>query len=263
MLARLLLSAFLLGAFVTPAAAQVEPLPGETWAVPRDGASRPASSWPEATPSEMLEFTIYADGYEQAPLPFDVEVSRSPALDPDGTLANADRIDAYVATPRATAPEIFSARTNVASQWLSIPGTYYWQAHYEDADGELYGTDVRRLVITPRPETAPAAAASPAPSFAAPAPPAFVPAPLPAGTVRIIVRRAIVAATHRSPSRLVYRCASAATCRPSWRDTRYAYRGTLQISSGLAGLHASFTGTRTTRSCTSRCTRTVAWSTSL
>jgi hypothetical protein len=259
----LILAAFLLGAFVTPAAAQVEPLPGKTWLVPADGAGHPASSWPDATAVEMFEFSIYADDYDEQPASFDVEVAASPALDPDGTLADANRLDAYVATASAAFPETFSARTNVASRWLSIVGTYYWQAHYEEEDGELYGTDVRRLAITPRAAPDPPAAMAPPSPFIAPKPATIVPAPLSASTVRIIVRRAIVDGTHRSPTGLVYRCAGATTCRPSWRDARYAYRGTLQISSGLAGLHASFIGTRTTRSCARRCTRTVHWSTSL
>jgi hypothetical protein len=267
MLVRLLVAAALLGTCAAPAAAQ-EPLPGDSWVVPRDSASRPASSWPDATVFEMVEFTIYTDAYEDGAGPFDVEVSGSPALDPDGTLADAGRIDAYVAAPRPANPEIFSARTNVTAQWLSIPATYYWQAHYVE-DGEVYGTPVRRLTITPRPAPDPPAVPAPLPLPPPPAivAPTTVPASLTAATARAIVRRAITRVTRRAPRGLIYRCVStpggAAKCRPSWRDARYVYRGTLEIRSGLGGISVTFTGTLTTRSCVRRCARAFEWSTSV
>jgi hypothetical protein len=269
MLVRLLVAAALLGICAAPAAAQ-EPLPGTSWVLPRDGSSHPASSWPDATAFEMVEFTIYVDVYEAGAHPFDVEVSGSPALDADGTLADAGRIDGYVAAPRAAAPEVFSARTSVAAQWLSIPATYYWQAHY-DEDGEVYATPVQRLTITPRPAPDPPAVPAPPPLPLLQPPtvaaPATVPAPLAATTMRTIVRRAIIRVTGRAPHGLLYRCVSvtagAAKCRPSWRDARYVYRGTLEIRSGLVGAGVTFTGTRTARSCVRRCARAFEWSTSL
>jgi hypothetical protein len=99
----------------------------------------------------------------------------------------------------------------------------------------------------------PAATAAPAP-------------PLAASTTRIILRRSILAATHRSHRGLTYRCATApaaATCRPSWRDLRYRYRGTLRISTGVGGITASFAGTRTTRTCERRCARSLTWTVTL
>lgn len=260
-------AALLLGVFTVPAAGQEpEPLPDGTWVVPRDGASRPASSWPAATPFEMIEFTIYVEAtYEEEVHDFEIEVSAGPELDPDGTLADAGRIDEYVASPREAAPAIFSARTDVASQWLSIPGSYYWQAHYVE-HGELYATPVRRLNVTPRAAPDPPVAAVPTPPVAS-ALPVFVPAPLAASTVRIIVRRAITQATRRSARVLLYRCASApggvATCRPSWRDAHATYHGTLRIRSGLSGLDATFSGTTAARACDRRCARAIDWSTSL
>jgi hypothetical protein len=98
------------------------------------------------------------------------------------------------------------------------------------------------------------------------APVAPPPPRLAASTARIIVRRAILAATHRSHRGLNYGCVTApaaASCRPSWRDLRYRYRGTLQIQIGAAGIDVTFTGTRAARSCTGRCARALTWTTTL
>src|SRR4051812_8891815 len=113
------------------AAAAAAPLPPGAWLVPGDRAWHTASSWPQATPQEMFDFTVYAyyENGEYATIPYDVEVATAPALDPDGTLRNANRIDAYVATLLPTHPGVFAARTRLAAPWLGAPGTYYWQAH--------------------------------------------------------------------------------------------------------------------------------------
>ena len=267
----LLLAAAVLGACSAGAIAQ-EPLPGDSRVVPADGASWRAASWPDPTVFEMVDFAIYLDEYaaDEEVDDFDVEVSTSPALDPDGTLADADRIDAYVALPLAAHPEIFTVKTNLTAEWVATPGTYYWQAHY-DEDGELYVSEVHRLTITPRPAADPPTVPAPTPALPAPVVATSLvpaPAPLPARTVRTWVRRAIDRATHRTPSGLVYRCRSssaggAATCRPSWHDARFAYRGTLRISAGRATTQVAFTGTRAARSCRRRCVRGIQWSISL
>lgn len=227
------------------------------WMVPRDGATLHTSSWPAAKPSEMIEFTIYWGEYGDAPYDFDIEVATSAATDPDGTLADANVIDRYEAYERLD--DIFSARTELSAPWLAAPGTYYWQAHSDDDV-----LPVRALTIVPAPPPdPPPPLAAPAPPYVAPPLPAPAPAPLSPSTVRVVVRRAIAAGTHRVPSALVYRCASAETCRPSWRDRRFAYRGTLRIASGLEGIAATFSGVRTLRSCPRRCSRDVTWKVSL
>src|SRR3954451_19540112 len=109
---------------LAPATAHaVEPLPDGSWLVPPDGRQHVASSWPDATTFEMVDFTVYAY-YGDVEGAFDVEVARTPDLDPKGPLNDARRIDAYVAPLRAGYWDVFSVRTNVASQWLGVPGTY-------------------------------------------------------------------------------------------------------------------------------------------
>jgi hypothetical protein len=84
-----------------------------------------------------------------------------------------------------------------------------------------------------------------------------------AAAAREIVRRAIAAATHRIARGLVFRCVSApgaATCRPSWRDTRFRYSGMLEITTGVSGIRATFTGRR---SGGGRRGRTISWSTAV
>jgi hypothetical protein len=145
----------------------------------------------------MTEFTIYLDAYEDVQYDLDVEVATDPATDPDGTLADADVIDRYEAVPKPAFPDIFAARTRLDARWPATPGRYYWQAHYEDG-ADVFAGPVRSLRIVPAPP--PDAATDPAapePQAAAPAAPAAGPRPLAASTARIVVRRAIVAATHR------------------------------------------------------------------
>jgi len=257
---RVVLGAVLLALLMAaPARAEVEPFPDHTWLIPRDGFTWKASSWPSALPSQMLDFTVYLnyqDEYDELPEDVDVEVATAPDIDADGTLADAGVIDRYEADPVAGYDGIYSARTRTGAEWAARPGTYYWQAtygSYEDGDEELYAGPVRALVIVPAPAPDPPQTAifavSPAP--ATPPAPLIVPRPLAAGTARAVVRRAILAATHRDYRRLTYRCRTApgaATCRPSWRNDRYRYRGTLKVATGLAGIRASFTGTRTARS---------------
>jgi hypothetical protein len=242
-----LLIAMLTGALAAPASAQhAEPLPAGTWLVPRDGQTRPASSWPAATPFEMASFTIYTSDYAEAPYDFDVAVATSPATDARGLLLAANVVDRYEAIPRRDFPDIYDARTALVAQWLSIPATYHWQASYEHA-GEIYAGPVRSLTVVPAPPPDPPQPPAARAPYVAPPPAALPPPPLAATTARIVVRRLIAAGTHRLARGLVYRCASVpggATCRPSWRDARYRYRGTMQLTPGAAGIAATFTGTR-------------------
>jgi hypothetical protein len=269
---RIALLAVLLAALMAaPAQAQVEPFSENTWLIPDDGSARTASSWPAALPSQMLSFTIYLKDYEELPEDIDIAVAASPETEADGTLAQAGVIDRYEARAIDGYEGIFSARTRTDARWLATPGTYYWQAtyeEYEDGEEELYGSTVHALSIFPAPPPDPpqtfTLTAPPVP--ATPAAPVIVPQPLAATTARKIVRRAILAGTHRSFRGLTYRCTTApgvATCRPSWRDHRYRYRGRLKISTGLAGISAAFTGTRAARSCKHGCARAYRWTTRL
>jgi hypothetical protein len=215
----------------------------------------------------MFDFTVYLHEYAALPEGLEIEVSGVPDTDPDGTLADATVIERYEARPIAGHRDILTARTRVESRWLATPGTYYWQATYEeydDGEEELYASPIRSLTIFPAPPPDPPQARSvpPPAGTTAPATPDAGPAVLPGRTARIIVRRAILAATHRGHRRLTYRCTTtpaAATCRPSWRDARYRYTGTMQIATGGGGVTAAFDGTRAARSCTRRCARPVSW----
>jgi hypothetical protein len=194
--------------------------------------------------TDPVGFAIYLDAYDALPYDVDVVVARDAAL--------TDVVARYEAEPLDAFPTIYSA---TAGAWTATPGTYYWQASTDD---ETY--PLRTLNVVPAPPPDPPAAPVVTPPYVAPPPPALTPRPLEASTAREIVRRAIAAATHRVARGLVYRCVSApgaATCRPSWRDTRFRYRGTLQITTGVNGIAASFKGTR---SGGGRAARSVAWS---
>jgi hypothetical protein len=244
----LALALLVFAALAAPAAAQyAEPLPPGTWLVPADGAMIHASSWPAATPSEMQSFTIYTGDYATLPYDFDVDVATSPGTDPQGLLIGANVIDRYEAVPRESLPHIFDARTALAAQWLATPATYYWQASFTTGDGDVYAGPVRSLTVVSAPPPDPPQAPVPPVPYVAPPPPAPARPPLAATTARRIVRRAIAQGTRRLARRLTYRCTTApgaATCRPSWRDDRYRYRGTLRINAGANGISATFAGTR-------------------
>jgi len=231
-----LISLFLFMAFAAPANA-------EEWLLPRDGLSVHAS--------HPVGFALYLDDYDT--LPYDVDV----VVASDSTLT--DVVARYEAEPLDGFPTIYSATPSADDPWTATPGTYYWQASYGD---EVY--PVRSLIVVPAPPPDPPVSPVLGAPYVAPAPPPpAARATMAAGTAREIVRRAIAAATHRIARGLVYRCVSApgaATCRPSWRDTRFRYRGTLAITTGVGGIHAVFTGRR---SGGERAARTVAWSTAV
>ncbi len=236
-----LLVTLLLGAFAAPAAA-------DTTLVPRDG-----QDW---TVGGAQAFVAYASDYDELPDAFTFAVAASPATDPDGVLAAS--IDRYIAPAQPDHPGIYAAPAA-----LGTPGTYYWQASYEDDDGDTYALPVRTLTILaappPDPPTQPVLVTPPAARL-----PVAAPRPPDGGTVRIAVRRAIHAATHMVPRGLTYRCVTspgAATCRPSWHDVRFRYRGTLRLAFGASPITARFTGTRAPRR--HGRARVVTWTTSL
>jgi hypothetical protein len=208
-----LISAALAIALAAPARAQ-------TWLLPSDGRT--------VDTDDPIAFTAYLDEYDELPYDIDVVVARDAAL--------TDVVARYEAEPLAAFPTIYSV--NAASL---TPGTYYWQASYGD---DVF--PVRSLIVVPAPPPDPPAAPVVVAPYVAPAAPQAAPRPPDAATARAIVRRAIAAATHRIARSLVYRCAGT-TCRPSWRDTRYRYRGTLTIATGVDGIRASFMGTRSGR----------------
>ena len=214
------------------------PARAETWLLPRDGLTVHAS--------HPVAFAIYLDA-DYAGLPYDVDV----AVARDA--AFTDVVARYEAEPVAGFPAVYSATPAERDAWTSTPGTYYWRASYGD---ETYTPRSLTVVAAPPPDP-PAVVA---PYVAPPPPPPAAPPSMAAGTARELVRRAIAVATHRVARGLVYRCVGApgaATCRPSWRDARFRYRGTLTIATGAGGIAASFAGTR---SGGGRARRSVRWS---
>ena len=112
-------------------AAPTTALADDSWSIPPDGASHPASSWPNATPFEMLEFTFY----DEEPAEVVVATDRS----------MADVVATYETAPRAGLYEIVSARTSPADRWVGKPGVYYWQADDEPVQTlRIAGAQLRR-----------------------------------------------------------------------------------------------------------------------
>ena len=64
-------------ALAAPAVASPQPLPPPAWVLPGDGTSRPASSWPAATPFEMVDFTLYVYAPFLLHSTFEIEVATS------------------------------------------------------------------------------------------------------------------------------------------------------------------------------------------
>jgi hypothetical protein len=241
----------------------------DEYAVPYDGYRHAKSSWPNAVSSEMISFTIYA---EFAAGEFEVEVATSPDADPDGTLADAGRVDAYVAPldPRVT-EEVFTAHTDVGAAWLATLGTYYWQAYRREAGAVVYATPVQRIVIVERPppdapselpltHTPPTQAATPTVSY----PEARIAVKLSRRSAARILRRVVRTQSGRRPRALVSRCTLPtpylAECRLTWRDARHRYRVSARLTSTAGGMLAELDGTRIRRACARRCRSAVHWS---
>ena len=216
-------------------AALAAPARADTWLLPQDGIT--------VKTTHPVAFTVYLAEYDEPPYDVDVVVATDAAL--------TDVVARHEAEPLAGFPTIYSAS---AGSWAATPGTYYWQASFGD---ETF--PVRTLTVVPPPPADPPTGPAVTAPYVAPPPPAVTPRPPDASTAREIVRRAIAAATHRLARGLIYRCAGA-TCRPSWRDARFRYRGTLTITTGASEIRASFTGKR---SGGGRAARTVAWSTAV
>ena len=254
----------LLAAF--PGAAVAE----DEYAVPFDGYRQPVSSFPNALRSEMIAFTIYAPFADGE---FEIEVATGPDADPDGTLADAGRVDAYVAPPdpRVTS-EVFTAHTDLDAAWLATLGTYYWQSYRREAGAIVYATPVQRIVIVERPP--PDAPFDPSSAGTSPAPAAATPpaAYLEPGTAvklsrrsaTTILRRVVRTQSGRRPRALVSRCtlptSFLAECRLSWRDARHRYRVRARLESTAGGMLAELDGKRIRRACKRRCRSTVHWS---
>jgi hypothetical protein len=268
----LLIGLLLLAALPAAASADDPQNPYDEYAVPFDGFRHPVSSWPNATSYEMFSFTIYAE-FEAGE--FQVEVATSPDPDPDGTLANANLVDAYAAPldPRVT-EEVFSARTSLDAQWLGTIGTYYWQAYRIESGAVVYATPIQRIFITERPppdppsdppleRSLPTQLVSPG-QTAGPTVVAPTAKRLSRTSARAILSRAIRTQAGRSPQKLTSSCALptpfVANCSLTWRDARYRYTAKASLTSSTGGMLAKLDGTRTKRECERRCRSAIHWS---
>jgi hypothetical protein len=264
-------AALALAALFPPARAAAEPWPPPSVALPADGAERPASLWPAASPADAVGFALYTYA-PFLPASFAVEVASGPDTDLDGTLADAATVDRLVATPLPGFTGIFAARTGPAARWTATPGTYFWQASTTRADCDpcVFASPVRRLVVRPRTpadDAAPDAGGSGGPASGgvpAAAGPAYLDVPrLTRAHARRAVRAEVRRRTGLPPRGLRARCALRtpfdATCRSSWRDASFRYRGTMFVWAGAGGTGASFSGTRTVRGCRRGCAAPLRW----
>jgi hypothetical protein len=265
-------------AVTTATAAAAESLPFQTM-TPEDGA--------------VVQQTAYAGvrwtitGGPAAATSIQISVSNTPDVGTDGeTLSDLHRV-LFVS--------LWQSSTNVGTftdvpvggpyAWTNYPGTYYWQASAswtdtipDDPNTPAYDpkyishsalSPIRRITVQ---------APQPQPQPSAPTTPTASPNPLKMTSVdaQLYVRAFIRQRTHRQPEGLTYDCSrltiSAFRCHPSWRDRRFAYRGTAEFRHRTAGdgqtyALARFDGRRARRSCIrrksfSRCAVAVHWSNS-
>jgi hypothetical protein len=203
-----------------------------------------------------------------------VTVASDPATGPDGTLPNDNRVDFFFLSEDAANPGAYSGMSDPGpNAWTATAATYYWQvrATWTDAAGTFHSaaSKVETIFIgtAPPPGTPPAGQ---------PTAPGQSPSPSPSGGVprttlamsaldaTFYVRAVIRQRTHRQPRNLRARCARRSSrsfrCRPSWRDSRNVYSGTVTFTHartrGRIVARSTFTGRRASRRCTR--TRTVA-----
>jgi hypothetical protein len=252
---------------VAPAIAQVPERLTVTTATPADGAFVPP------TPTGGIPWQITITG----PPPganVAVTVSTSPSTEADGvTLADQNRVDFFFLSESATTAGAYSGRSDPGpNAWSATAATYYWQvrATWTDAVSVLHSAAgrIQRLVIGTPP----------------PAPPPSAPGQSPSGARTTLamstldapyyVRAAIRKRTNRPPADLHYGCARLSTrsfrCRPSWRDSRNLYSGSVTFThartSGRIVARGTFSGVRASRRCTrsrpvKSCRRPFRWHT--
>jgi hypothetical protein len=177
-----------------------------------------------------------------------VEVATQPTLDPDATLADANRIDLIGAYPTGAACQ--SRRAHVPQ----APGIYYWQVQRVcSGQGTPCSPDNYSSVY----------------SFTVLAPPPTPPEPTQCGQeARGVTRGAIMRRTHHSARSITMRCGrdgpAAYHCRTSWITPRFAWGGVMAVSADADSYYYGFRGYRASASCLARhsvraCARRVIW----
>jgi hypothetical protein len=213
-----------------------------------------------------------------------VRLSQTPDVGTDGqTLSDLHTVGLVGLGQSTTDVGVFrGASVPGPSTWTNYPGTYYWQASAswtetipDDPNTPIYDpkyvshsalSQIRRIVVQ-----APQAPQAPAPT---PQPqPTTSPLQMTAYQARYYTRTFIRQRTHRRPTALWYGCSRLSTrsfrCLPSWRDSRYSYRGTAQFrhffgSDSKVYASARFDGRRARNSCLkgrsfSSCATAVHW----
>lgn len=204
---------------------------------------------PSLTPFEVVTAT-------KGMTPLFVEISTSPMLGQDGTLANDFVVDNISLGESDAFPGTYRG-SSVFSRFLATTGKYYWQ-------GSSYS----------RPFCAPPASCrydlqiTPVFTFtvqAPPAPPADTPPPSAAITLketRMAIREGVRLDTGRPSrpvdiSRCVIRTADQAACRTAWSTRKFLYAGFMNVRKLTDGFSYEFLGTRASIRCVGRY-RTIA-----
>ena len=265
------------------------------------GEAAAAESLPFATMSPqdgaVIQQTAYGGvqwritGGPAAATSIQINVSSTPDVGTDGqTLSDLHRVGFVSIEQSSTDVGVFFQSIPVGGPyaWTNYPGTYYWQASAfwtetipDDPNTPAYDPKyishsavgpIRRITVqAPQPQPQP----QPQPPALAPTTPATSPDPLKMTSVQaqLYVRAFIRQRTQRQPAGLIYGCSrltiSAFRCHPSWRDRRFAYRGTAEFRHRTAGdgqiyVRARFDGRRARRSCIrrksfTRCATAVHW----
>ena len=197
-----------------------------------------------------------------------ITVATSPETAPDGTLPNDNRVDFFFLSEDT--PGAYSGKSDPGpNAWNATAGTYYWQARasWTDEASQFHSgaSKVERIVIGTPPPAAPPSGGSrqPTGSGQTPSTPRTTLA-MSARDATFYVRAVIRQRTKRQPRNLRFRCVRRSSrsfrCRPSWRDSRNSYTGTVTFThvrtGGRVVARGTFTGRRASRQCTR--TRSVA-----
>jgi hypothetical protein len=209
---------------------------------PADGLQHTASSYPQATDAEMIEFFI--DTNVQLCIGvLELEVATQNVQGQNGTLADDYQVYWTTLSKSDAYPTQYRHRTRTYYQWPAIPGTYYWQiSGVANSDcSTRYVTPVRTITIVARPQPPPTGTPRPT----TPPPPTFTPPPsdtdrAPALSASRAKRYAAAALrekfgrSYRKGQHRKIACRSRISrlrrsCKVSWRYKTWRYRGKVTV----------------------------------
>lgn len=255
-------SSFLL---TTAPANATEPLPYNSMS-PEDGFTRSSTSGAQ-------EFTFQSSN---TGISASVEVSSSPLLGVDGTLANDYQKDYFGMTQSDAFPGTYRGVSNHVpggNWWTSAPGTYYWQiqgfcSQFGPCGGSEfheYRGPVRRIdVAAPPPAPGPGSGPGSGGGGGGSSPDlTMYRSDLP-GYLRFMIRKETngrIRGLRKTCTRTSYR---SFRCAVSWRIGAFKYSGRARLLHFREGQDVYwgyvFVGKRTkTEHCFRRCSRTLSW----